>query len=155
MFIVGVAEDVVVPVRFVILLFVRVVVLDAVGLPDAVPVSAPINVVVVSSLVVALYVSPASVAGAREPVAEVPRRGNVVVSPPASATVTVAALPVMFVWSPVFVPERLRSDAIFVSRFASVIALARFESETSPNIAKSTVAIVAFVRVSSPPAFSF
>ena len=43
-----------------------------------------------------MYEKPASVAGEREPVALVPRSGKVVVSPPASATVTVAAFPPMF-----------------------------------------------------------
>jgi hypothetical protein len=63
------------------------------------------NVVVVRASVVALYESPASVAGARLPVAEVPKATNVVVSPAASAKVTVPALPVTDVWSPVLVPE--------------------------------------------------
>jgi hypothetical protein len=61
---------------------------------EALPVRAPMKVVVVSASVVALYVSPASVAGDREPVAPVPRARNVVVSPAASAKVTVPALPV-------------------------------------------------------------
>lgn len=71
---------------------------------SAFQVNAPMNVVVDRAFVVALYVSPASVAGDRLPVAAVPNRGNVVVSPPASATVTVAALPDIFVWSPVLLP---------------------------------------------------
>ena len=44
-------------------------------------------------------------AGARDPVADVPKATKVVVSPPASAKVTVPALPVILVWSPVLVPE--------------------------------------------------
>jgi hypothetical protein len=55
------------------------------------------NVVAVRASVVALYVRPASVAGAREPVAAVPNATKVVVSPAASAKVTVPALPVMLV----------------------------------------------------------
>ena len=43
-------------------------------------------------------------AGAREPVASVPRARKVVVSPAASAKVTVPALPLTEVWSPVLVP---------------------------------------------------
>ena len=58
------------------------------ALPVTLPVSPPMKVVAVSALVVALYVSPASVAGESDPVAEVPRATNVVVSPPASAKVT-------------------------------------------------------------------
>jgi hypothetical protein len=52
------------------------------------------KVVAVKALLVALYVNPASVAGARDPVASVPKATKVVVSPPASAKVTVPALPV-------------------------------------------------------------
>jgi hypothetical protein len=81
---------------------------------SAFPVSAPINVVAVRALVVALYVRPASVAGARDPVAEVPSATNVVVSPPASAKVTVPALPETDVWSPVLVPEMEEAPAPIV-----------------------------------------
>ena len=61
---------------------------------EALPVKAPMNVVVERASVVALYVRPASVAGARLPVAFVPKLTNVVVSPAASAKVTVPAFPV-------------------------------------------------------------
>ncbi len=54
----------------------------------ALPVSPPINVVAVRASVVALYVSPASVAGDKLPVADVPRATNVVVSLAASTNVT-------------------------------------------------------------------
>ena len=64
---------------------------------SALPVNAPTNVVAVSAFVLALYVNPASVAGARVPVWDVPSSTQVVVSPAASATVTVPALPVTLV----------------------------------------------------------
>ncbi len=72
---------------------------------EAFPVRAPMKVVVERASVVALYVRPASVAGASDPVADVPRARKVVVSPAASAKVTVPAFPVTDVWSPVLVPE--------------------------------------------------
>jgi hypothetical protein len=63
-------------------------------LPVTFPVRGPEKPVAVSTWVVALYESPESVAGAKDPVAEVANMGHVVVSPPASATVTVPAFPV-------------------------------------------------------------
>ena len=62
-------------------------------LPVTFPVSGPAKPVAVRMSVVELYVRPESVAGASEPVAEVPRAMKVVVSPPASAKVTVPAFP--------------------------------------------------------------
>ena len=68
----------------------------------------------VNALVSALYVKPASVAGASEPVADVPNATKVVVSAPASAKVTVPALPVIVVWSPVLAPETETAPAPIV-----------------------------------------
>ena len=53
-----------------------------------------------------MYVALALVAGERFPVCVVANKTKHVVSDPASITDTVAALPEIFVWSPVFVPDR-------------------------------------------------
>ena len=101
-----------------------------------------------SASVVALYVKPASVAGARDPVALVPRARKVVVSPPASAKVTVPALPVTKVWSPVFVPleEPERDEAPAPSVRTEVFATSPVRV-TVPVFTVSAVVRVALVTL--------
>lgn len=92
-----------------------------------------------------------SVAGARLPVCAVPSSGQVVVSAAASATVTVAALPVMFVWSPVFVPSMDAAPVSVSVRSASPVVMVSVRSAVKSEPGDTIKSWLAFVsRICKP-----
>ena len=94
-------------------------------------------------------------AGASDPVAAVPKATNVVVSLAASANVTVPALPVTVVWSPVLVPERLEKEAAPSQVKAPAVVMVQPVEPAPPANSMEPVEVLATLMAPAPLALIF